>query len=507
MKTLLMGIDIGTTHIKTAVFDCNGRQEALTVVDNPVFRTNNGLHFYDPVEIQKKVFTTIKNTLKQLDGEYEIAGVSVASMAEAGVPVDRHGKCIYHIIPWFDPRTKAQAEWWEKNFEPLKIYEETGLILRPKYSLNKIMWLKQNEREIYDRTAYWLCMEDYILYILSGSICTERSIANRTMAMSVKDGKWSEKMLQIAEIRTDIFPTIFNSGTVIGKVNRQAAERTLLKEGTPVVTGGHDHLCAALASGAVNQGEVFDSMGTAESLVATTDYIQTTINNFFSGFSVGWHVVDNKFYIMGGMSDSGGAVEWFCKNILSPKANEFQPYDQLAELGKEMKREPTGIFFIPHLSGSGAPNVDSNARGAFIGIRAEHTKADLLKAVYEGVSYEFRHMKERLEEISDLRINKLILGGGSTKNYDWMETKADIMNQELVIPSISQPATLGAALLAGIGVGIYKNAVDAVKNMDISCTIVHNRAEKSFAYNLLYNNGYKRLYASLKPFNEILNPF
>ena len=218
-------------------------------------------------------------------------------MAEAGLAVDKDGTPLTNIITWFDRRTEPQVKWWKENKYDFEIYKRTGLIIHPRCSINKIMWIKENMPEAYKKTAQWLCMEDYVLFILSGVFATDVSMANRTMAMDLKRAEWSDDIITIAGINKNIFPPISPSGTVIGKVNSETSRCTGLKEGIPVVTGGHDHLCASLSSAVAHEGDMFDSMGTAESFVLINDSIDDEMIDMLnkSGFSIGNYVMPGQY--------------------------------------------------------------------------------------------------------------------------------------------------------------------------------------------------------------------
>lgn len=504
MKELLMGVDVGTTHIKAALFDIHGKQEALSIRENKAHYEGRDFSYYEPDEIKTIVFNVISDTIKKIDYPFEILGVCASSMAEAGLPIDKNGNPLYHIITWFDQRTVKQAKWWSENMDPYEIFRETGLILHPRSSLNKIMWIKEHKRDIYDKMAYWLCMGDYTRYCLSGSIATDVTTANRTMAMNVNTMQWSDKMLQTSGINKNMLPPIFPSGTVVGRVNKEASEMTLLKEGTPIVTGGHDHLCAALASRVYQEGDIFDSMGTAESLVTIKDSIEIDQNLYKTGFCIGRYVTGNKFYIMGGVSSSGGSVEWFGRNLIE-KEPGCSVYEKFNELSLQMRSGPSGIFFIPHIAGSGPPALNPLARGAFIGVRSDHTKADMLKSIYEGVSYEVKLVKDSLEALCSTNVRNFKITGGSTKNQYWMSTKANVLNTDLDIIMVEESAALGAALLAGLAVGVYKNVEDITKTVDISHRVVSCDKSINNRYDYLYENGYKKIYDAINPINIVLN--
>lgn len=509
MKKLLLGLDMGTTHIKAAVCDLYGRQESLSICDSNVVYENENRSYssFNPQEIKKSVYRVLADSISKLHGDYEIMGVSVSSMAEAGLAVDKEGTPLTNIITWFDRRTEPQVKWWKENKYDFEIYKRTGLIIHPRCSINKIMWIKENMPEVYKKMAQWLCMEDYVLFILSGVFATDVTMANRTMAMDLRKAEWSDDIINMAGINKSLFPPISPSGTAVGKVNSETSRYTGLKEGISVVTGGHDHLCASLSSAVVHDGDMFDSMGTAESFVMINDSIDDDMISrlYKSGFSIGNYVVPKQYYIMGGLLSSGGSIEWFCNNFIKNNKNDRNQYEKLDELAEKMKEGPSGILYLPHINGGSAPNPDAGSRGAFIGIDSGHSSADILKSIYEGISFESRNMKETLERIVKKEIKGFKLNGGSTRNKTWMKVKANVLGTNLEIPCTEEPAAAGAALLAGIGAGVYENVDSMVKLLSIKSRTVEYDITAAEKYDHIYNLGYKNLYSTLKPINKILN--
>lgn len=509
MKKLLLGLDMGTTHIKAAICDLYGRQESLSICDSHVIYENEDRSYssFNPQEIKKSVYHVLSDAISKLQGDYEIMGISVSSMAEAGLAVDKYGTPLTNIITWFDHRTEPQVKWWKENIDDFEIYKRTGLIIHPRCSINKIMWIKENMPEAYKKMAQWLCMEDYVLFILSGVFATDVSIANRTMAMDLRKAEWSDEIITMAGVNKSLFPPISPSGTAVGKVNSETSSCTGLKEGVPVVTGGHDHLCASLSSAVAHDGDMFDSMGTAESFVLINDIIDDEMisNLYKSGFSIGNYVVQGQYYIMGGLLSSGGSIEWFCNNFINCNKNEVNPYERLDELAEKMQEGPSGILYLPHINGGSAPHPDAESKGAFIGIKSGHSTSDILKSIYEGISFESRNMKETLEQIVKKEIRNFKVNGGSTRNKTWMKTKANVLGTNIEIPCIEEPAASGAALLAGIGAGVYENIDSMVKLLSIKSRIVEYDMAVAEKYDYIYNLGYKNLYSTLQPINQVLN--
>lgn len=496
----LMGIDIGTTHIKVGIYNINGKKISLSRRVNNLYKDKSGNSYYNPEELVETVYSCINEAIDNFNGEISI--ICVAGMAESGLMIDKEGEPLFGIIPWFDERNVKELDWFRQNFDPLYIYQNTGLKIQAKSSLLKIMWIKENERHIYDKCAYWLNVEDYVVYCLTEEIATEISLANRTMAMDIKKSIWHKDIINKCGIREDIFPQILHSGEPIGKINKEVSSKTRLKEGIPVSIGGHDHLCAAFALGAVEENMMLNSMGTAESLVQIKRVLEATKENLELGFSVGRYVVKDLFYLIGGINNSGRAITWFGKNVLGFSNKNM--YDRLKSHEKRMGNGATQILFLPHLTGSSVPVLDNNSKASFIGLKPQHTSSDLVKSVYEGLSYEFRLLYETMNKSSKNTDKGLIVTGGSIKNDCWINIKSNVLNTQLHIPCVEEAVCMGAAMLGGLGLGIYSSVNDVLKNVNYDIRTVKPVHELSREYDYIYNCCYKKLYRSIIEINDLL---
>lgn len=266
---VLIGLDIGTTNTKAVAFDpTSGR--VITVVSIPTRSLSPapGWTEIDPEELWQGVTTCLRQVVTQV--EAPVLGIGVSSMAEAGVPLDTEGKPLYRIIHWHDPRTEPQLRRTLAHFGPPHLFRVTGQAPRHVYSLYKLLWLREHEPDAFAALHRWLCISDYVAWRLTGVAATDFSLASRTMLLDQRKRQWSAEMLDYAEIRPEQLPELAQAGTEIGRVTAGAADQTHVAAGTPVVIGGHDHLCGSLAAGAVSPGQVVDSIGTAEGLVIPT---------------------------------------------------------------------------------------------------------------------------------------------------------------------------------------------------------------------------------------------
>lgn len=455
MIKLLIGLDVGTTNIKAGLFDTDGR--LLKVASRPTITqyTDDGLPYYDPEWMWETAAAVLNEASAGADGAVRVLGIT--SMAEAGLVIDLGtGRAKSHVIPWFDKRSLPQLERVKSQSDPLERFSRSGLNPSFKYGMLKLMWLKDQDTEVL-KDACWLSVSDYIAYRLTGERFTDASLAARTYAYDLRTQTWDKPFLEQFGLGEVSFPAVLPAGQAGGSVLPEAAEKCELPPGLPVAVCGHDHLCASVAVGALQPGHVFDSMGTAETLVGVLPERVLGEAEFRTGMSHGKHVLPGRYFWMGGISSSGGSVEWMRKVIQDPPI----PYEDMNRMMAEMEHRPTGILYFPYLSGSGAPKPNPNMLSSFVGISVNHTRADMMRAVLEGTVYEFAAIRRAAEQASGQAINAITAVGGGTRNQVLMQIKADVTGCTFYIPSVEEATMLGAALLAGVGSGVYRDEQDA----------------------------------------------
>ncbi|HET7657007.1 MAG TPA: FGGY family carbohydrate kinase [Bacillales bacterium] len=488
----LLGIDIGTTHCKVGLFNLNGKEIKTTKRNTSVYRDEDGSYF-EPEEIWGSVVDMIQELVPTYEGRIEAIGIT--SMAETGLLLDRKkGLPRIPFIPWFDQRAKKEAEQIAADIDALEHFSKTGLRSSYKYGLAKILWLKNRKPDLL-KDAVWLSAADYIAYRLTGEVGTDYTLAARTYAFRIDQKKWDSTLLDQFGLNEDLFPNVLPSGKPVGVTNGDSG--CGLQKEIPVAVSGHDHVCAALAVGAVEPGIVFDSVGTAETLVGTLNHTELGEKEFHSGLSYGCHVVGDRYFWMGGASASGGSLEWLRSRLSDPPLS----YESIRKKLSSISLGPTGILYFPYLSGSGAPKPDANVKAAFIGISEEHKTEHLIKAVLEGTAFEMESIRRSAEAVTGEVINEIAVVGGGTQNEHWMQIKADVSGCPLWIPSISEATLLGAVLTAGIGCGIFGSAGKAISVADSQeRTKVISNEEEHKAYQDIYEKGYLKLQDPLRKF-------
>lgn len=501
-EPVLIGLDVGTTNFKAVAFDLAGRAVAHSSTPTQTHYPQPGWAYYDPDEVWEGIAGIISDVTTALGETHQIAGIAACSMGEAAVPIDDRGDWLYPAIAWFDNRTIEQAEWWRQHVGSDEVFQTTGLPIQHILGLNKIMWLRQHEPDAYNRMASWLNMADYVAFKLSGAKATDYSLASRTMALDLGRREWSTELIETAGVRADIFPRLVPSGEQIGSVSTKAAQATGLPPGTPVVSGGHDHICGALAAGVTQPGDLLDSIGTAEALILSLDKPILKPELGQAGYTEGVHVVPDQYYILSAVYTSGASVDWI-RDILLP--DKDHAYRELLSLAADAPVGSLGVFFVPHLRMADAPHDDPLARGAFIGLSTDSGCEAMARAVLEGLAYAARQCIDPMTQMVETSIRRYKLIGGGTRNRLLLDIKATVLNQSLTLVGVEEATTLGAAILAGLGTGLYRDVDDALSHMVYEQTSIEPDSESAGQYEARYQKVYTRIYDALRDLNHVIS--
>ena len=439
---MLLGLDVGTSNVKVGVYARDGSLLAHAEGVTPRGVTE-GFENYLPDALWQTVAALIREVVSTANVEVE--ALAVSSMAEAGLPLDENGEPTYPIIPWNDLRAERYLHRLVEKLEPARWYAITGLYPNPIHSIAKWLWLKEEQPEVWRRSRTWLSAMGFVRYKLTGNMLIEATQAARTMAFDVRKHEWSQELLELADIPVSFLPPLVTATDPAGAVTRAAARLTGLVVGTPVFAGGHDHVCASLACGALSPDVALDSLGTAEGL--TFGLAEPPNPDKAGGFGVGPHVIPGHSYWMGGIYSSGGAVAWV-KNLLGLTT------ETLLELAARV--DPgTAPLFIAHFYGEAPPFSDPNAKGAFLEVTPEHGPAHFARAVLEGVVFEIKRHLEAFETLQGRPTGVVCVIGSPAQNPLWLEIRAAILGRPLELSRHPDMVTLGAALIAGLGAGIY----------------------------------------------------
>ena len=437
----LLGIDLGSSNIKAAVFDIKGQMLARYAVPNRIHSRRTGWMEYDIDEIWAGVVQCIAACVKVIGSPEQIRGLSITSMGEAGVPISADGAVLYPPISWMDSRAEAQVKWWEANFDTELLYEITGMPLDPMYSINKILWLEENRPDVFQAMDRWLCLPDYILFKLTGEVATDFTIASRTMAFDVRRKAWSEEVCTAAGISSTVFPEAHQSGTVGGTVSLSAAEATGLVAGTPVVLGGHDHACVAWISGLDSEAEIIDSTGTGEAIIAVTAATELPPMAAATGrYAFYPHCRPDRMLVLQHMGVVGGLLSWI-GSVTGKTPEEAIAKDDLP-------------LYISHFRRDGTSKVLQEL-GAWLEVGLQHDGLDLFSSVVEGLCMWFRESLELHENCFQQTVDRILLTGGLARYREITAIKANVINRPIEVTSLPDLTLMGAAGIAGVGTGLF----------------------------------------------------
>jgi xylulokinase len=424
-------------------------------------------------------------------------------MAEAGVPISAAGDALCPIIAWYDNRSLPQAESLWERLGAERIFGITGQTRQAKFSVCKLLWLREHCPEVLRDARTWLCVADYALFRLSGSRVTDYSLASRTLAFDQSRRDWSGEMLAAAALEPRLFPAALPPGTIVGAITAEASGPTGLRVGTPVVTGGHDHLCGAVAAGVVSPGALLDSMGTAEAYILLTEAFAPSLALMNGGFSHYCHVVPGCYVLLGGLNASGGQVDWLVSQLWAEdpgsSADRDRAFAAAIDAASAVSPGADGVVWLPHIAGSGSPWADDRSRAAVIGLTRAHGRGHLARALVEGLCFWMRENLDVLAAATGTRAGGEITAiGGGTRNGLWMQTKADVTGRSLRVVDVPEAAAVGAALLAGVGVGAYGDVSAAAASVRRGVTRYVPDPSARATYDRLYERIYKGLYPALR---------
>ena len=502
--TLLLGIDLGTTSIKAVIYRPDGSAVASAALPTPTHVPRPRWAYYRPEELWETVAAATRQALAAVANPQEIVSVAVASVAESGVLLDAAGRATTDTIAWFDTRTQPQAEWLAQRIGANELFERTGLSLQPIFSLNKLLWHREHEPDAWARSVRWLLLADYIAFRLCGVGATDLSLASRTLMLNLREKRWDELTLAQAGIDPRLLAQLVPGGTPLGTVTPESAEATGLATTAMVSSGGHDHVCGALAAGVTKPGQMLNSLGTAEAIFIPTDEPLTDPNAGRQGYSQGAHVAGGGYYVFAGQYTSGASIDWL-RRLLGSEDDPLA-YDELIAGANRIPAGSQGVMFLPHLRLANPPYDDPRSRGALIGLTADAGSDVVARAVFEGLAFETRGTYEPLLRYPQVVAPQSVVAiGGGTKNRLLMEIKASVTNLTHEVIDAEEATALGAALLGGLGAGVYDSVEEARAAMQYGQHEVAPDAAVAPIYETLYRDAYRRIYPTIAPLSQTIS--
>lgn len=451
----LLAHDLGTSGNKATLYTTEGKLVASRVHPYDLLVTHGNWAEQRGDDWWEAVCRTTRE-LAAMVNPAEIEAVSFSGQMMGCLCLDADGRPLRNAIIWADMRSSQAERMVREQMEESDFYRITGHRISPSYSAFKLRWIRDNEPEIYQKTAVVLNAKDYIVYRLTGRPVTDRSDASATCLYDLNRREWSDDMLNLFGLDRDKMPDILPSTAVAGRVTAQAGEVTGLLAGTPVVCGGGDGPCAAVGTGCVHEGIANSCMGTSSwismaSPTPVTDQAMTTVN-----FD---HVVPGYVLPCGTIQSGGGSLSWAVSRLcagekVAAQAEGRDVYDRVEEAVSRSPAGAKGLIFLPHLIGERSPHWDPQARGAFLGLTLEHTLDDMMRAVMEGVALTLDMVLSAFR--SHIPVDRLVVIGGGARSAAWLQIFANVYGLPIQRPNVLEEAcSMGAAVTAGVGAGVY----------------------------------------------------
>ncbi len=452
----LLGVDVGTTSIKAAVFNEAGKMLSQTTVDYILQQEGSRVEF--EAEAYWRLFL---QAVSEVTKEHAVGAMSIDTQCETLIMTDDAGEPVYNAIVWLDNRAEEQAKAIEKAFGVKKVYEITGQPeITATWPASKLLWMKENEPEVWAKTKKIFLLEDYLLYKLTGQFVTEKTLQSSSLYFDVRAGEWWQEMLDYIGVTPDMLPELKESGVPVGEY-----------QGIQVVTSAMDQVAGAIGAGVVRPGIISEMTGTTMVLFAPLSEFPA----FDPKSIIPCHYnYDGGYARILWTTTAGMSLKWF-KNIL---CEEFD-FMQLDDLAASVPPGCDGLTMLPHLCGSTMPKYNPDAKGAFYGLTLQHTRGHFVRSILEAVAC---MLKSNLDYLN-MPVDEIRLMGGGAKSPLWCQIKADMTGINLVTLNQSETACLGSAILAGVGAGVYADVKEAaVKLVETKKSYVPNGVDYSGTY-------------------------
>jgi len=492
----LMGIDVGTTGTKTVLINENGDTIATSLEEYPLYIPRPNWSEQNPEDWWRATVKTIGNVLTRSGiNAKDIAGIGLSGQMHGSVFLGDNHDVLRPCILWNDQRTAKQCEYITERIGKKRLIELTCNPALTGFTAGKILWVRENEPQIYEKIRKILLPKDYVRFRLTGDFATEVSDASGTLLLDVRKRNWSKEVLSELEIDPDFLPPCYESPEITGTITKKVADITGLSPGTPVVGGGGDQAAGAVGNGIVKYGMLSSTIGTSGVVFAFSEEVKIDPEGRVHTFC---HAVPGKWHVMGVMLSAGGSLRWFRDSFGEEEKKEaskrgIDPYDIMMEKAAKVPPGAEGLIFLPYLSGERSPYPDPNARGVFFGLNLRHRKKHLVRAVVEGVTFGMRDCLEIIRGMG-IPIGRVRASGGGARSALWRKIQADIYNLEVESINITEGAAFGAALLAGVGAGIYESVEKACEK-----TIKVSTVDKPDPDNVAVYKKFYDIYHSLYP--------
>ncbi len=452
MEKQLLGIDLGTSACKVVVFEKSGKVLAQASRPYPVYYPQKGWVEQNAEEWWQAICESVREVLQheKVDAD-QICGIGVDGQSWSAIPLDKEGNVLANTPIWMDVRAREICERIKEEVGQDRIFQVAGNDFLPSYTTPKLLWFKENRKDIYDKTYKFLQSNSYIVYRLTDVMSQDPSQGYGIHFFNMSTLQYDEALAKDMGLSADLVPPVYACDQVVGTVTKKAAELTGLKEGTPVVAGGLDAACGALGVGVYRNGETQEQGGQAGGMSICENTPTAHKKMILSP-----HVVPGQWLLQGGTVGGGGALRWFRQEL-----GKECSFDELTAEAQKVPAGAEGVIFLPYMSGERSPIWNPDAKGVFYGLSYDKTRGHMIRAVLEGVAFSLEHNLRTAEEIG-VCAEILNAMGGAANSVLWTQIKADVTGKTIQVPASDTATALGAAILAGVGCGVYKDYDEAV---------------------------------------------
>ncbi len=492
----VIGVDIGTSGTKTVLFDEKGTVIASKTIEYPMYQPKNGYAEQDPADWANAAIQTIKAVVAQSGvNKEDVKGIGLSGQMHGLVMLDKDNAVIRRSIIWCDQRTAKEVDEMNEKLGRDKLISITANPALTGWTAAKILWVKNNEPENYEKCRHILLPKDYIRFVLTHEYATEVSDASGMQLLSVPKRDWSDEIIDGLGLDKTMLGKVYESCEVTGGLTGDIAEAVGLCEGTPVVGGAGDNAAAAVGTGVVEDGKAFTTIGTSGVVFAHTSKISIDklgrVHTCCAAVPGAWHV-------MGVTQGAGLSLKWFRDNFCNAEkeTSSQMGVDPYYLMDKEAASVPIGsnrLLYLPYLMGERTPHLDPDARGVFFGLSAMHQKKDLLRAVMEGVSYSLRDCVEVFRQM-DINVSDMMACGGGGTSPLWRQMLADLYACPVKTASSKEGPALGVALLAAVGTGIYSSVPEACRKV-----VKTDKIQEPIKENIKPYDDFYKLYTEIYP--------
>ncbi len=464
-----MGIDLGTTSIKSVIFNQKGKRIASGTCEyRQIIDASDRTVELDTADLWSTFVLSIREALKSFRSPAsEIISLAVTDQGDTFVPLDEEYRPIGNAITYLDARSQKESETVTRDLGIDRVFAVTGQpFVSTSYPATKILWIRDNNPQLFRRTKLFAPIEDYLVYKLTNVMVCDYSGASMTLMFDIQKKKWWHEILHYLQIDEDQLPELRAPGTPIRDIVQEASKKTGLSSSTTVATGAHDHTAAAIGAGNIKPGIVTESTGAVLGLTTTVD------KPFFDRKKTilcNCHAVENKYLLLLVGKTGGMVLRWFRDEFCQSEMNEakdkkIEAYDILSYKASKISPGSDKLIILPHLMGAGTPENNPKARGVFFGLTLGHTKAHVARAIMESVAFMLRRDVELLID-EGMRLEEIRSIGGGARSTLWNQIKADVTQRKVVTPEVEESASLGVGILAGMSAKMFSSIDDACGTM------------------------------------------